>query len=122
MPEFVIRDVIFVTVLIAPEPLASNCGRGTSAALNEERFQMAYVVTDACIKDFVCVPECTTAAIAPSASDPAAATVSQVYINPDECIDCGNCASVCEQNAIYVLDELPADKSAFAGKNKDYFN
>ncbi len=29
---------------------------------------MAYVVTDACIKDFVCVAECATAAIAPQAS------------------------------------------------------
>ena len=28
---------------------------------------MAYVVTDACIKDFVCVAECATAAIAPAA-------------------------------------------------------
>lgn len=83
---------------------------------------MAYVVTDACIKDFVCVPECSTAAIAPAVDDPAAATVTQVYINPDECIDCGNCASACEQNAIYVLEELPAEKAAFAEKNKNYFN
>jgi len=83
---------------------------------------MAYVVTDACIKDFVCVPECTTAAIAPQASDAAAATVSQVFINADECIDCGNCASVCEQNAIFVLEELPADKAHFAEKNKAFFN
>jgi NAD-dependent dihydropyrimidine dehydrogenase PreA subunit len=83
---------------------------------------MAYVVTDACIKDFVCVPECTTAAIAPAESDPAAATVRQVYINPDECIDCGSCAAVCTQNAIFPLDELPVEKAAFAGKNKDYFN
>ncbi len=51
---------------------------------------MAFVVTDACCKDFICVAECSTAAIAPAESDPAAATVSQVYINPDECIDCGN--------------------------------
>ncbi len=83
---------------------------------------MAYVVTDACIKDFVCVPECTTAAIAPAESDAAAATVSQVFINPDECIDCGSCVAVCAQNAIYPQDELPADKSAFAEKNKAYFN
>jgi NAD-dependent dihydropyrimidine dehydrogenase PreA subunit len=83
---------------------------------------MAYVVTDACIKDFLCVAECSTAAIAPAQSDAAAATVSQVYINPDECIDCGNCASVCEQNAIFPVDELPADKAEFAEKNRDYFN
>jgi len=83
---------------------------------------MAYVVTDACIKDFVCVAECSTAAIAPVESDPAAANVSQVFINPDECIDCANCAALCAQNAIFPLDELPADKAAFAEKNKAYFN
>jgi len=83
---------------------------------------MAYVVTDACIKDYVCVAECATAAIAPAASDPAATTVTQVYINPDECIDCGNCASICEQNAIVALDELPPEKAQFAQKNKNYFN
>ena len=84
---------------------------------------MAYVITDACIKDFACAPECAVAAIAPaSADDSAAAGVSQLYINPDECIDCGNCASVCAQNAIFSLDELPADKAEFAEKNKAYFN
>ncbi len=83
---------------------------------------MAYVVTDACIKDFLCVDECSTAAIAPQAADPAAGTVSQVFINPDECIDCGNCASVCENNAIFPVDELPADKAEFADKNRAYFN
>ncbi len=83
---------------------------------------MAYVVTDACIKDFVCVAECATAAIAPVQDHPAAATVTQVYINPDECIDCGNCASVCEQNAIFPIDELPAEKAEFAEKNRAYFN
>jgi NAD-dependent dihydropyrimidine dehydrogenase PreA subunit len=83
---------------------------------------MAYVVTDACTKDFNCVEECATAAIAPSKSDAAAKTVSQVYINPDECIDCGSCISVCPSNAIFVLDELPADKAHFAEKNAAYFN
>ncbi len=83
---------------------------------------MAYVVTDACIKDFVCVADCATAAIAPMQSDSAAATVSQVYINPDECIDCGNCASVCPSGAIFSIDELPADKAHFAEKNRAYFN
>jgi NAD-dependent dihydropyrimidine dehydrogenase PreA subunit len=82
---------------------------------------MAYVVTDACTKDFVCAAECATAAIAPVAGDAKAGTVSQVYINPDECIDCGNCASVCAQNAIFALDELPADKKDFAEKNRAYF-
>lgn len=83
---------------------------------------MAYVVTDACVKDFVCVNDCSTAAIAPAESDAAAATVPQVFINPDECIDCGNCAAVCPSGAIFSIDELPADKADFAEKNKAYFN
>jgi NAD-dependent dihydropyrimidine dehydrogenase PreA subunit len=83
---------------------------------------MAYVVTDLCTKDFVCVAECSTAAIAPRADDTNAGSVAQVYINPDECIDCGNCATVCAQNAIFAEDELPADKKDFAAKNKTYFN
>ncbi len=56
---------------------------------------MAYVITDACIMDFVCAAECATAAIAPASADDAAAGISQLFINPDECIDCGNCASIC---------------------------
>ncbi|WP_109489326.1 4Fe-4S dicluster domain-containing protein [Occallatibacter savannae] len=83
---------------------------------------MAYVVIDACTKDFVCVTECATSAIAPQASDPAAAGVSQVYINPDECIDCGNCASVCAQNAIFPEADIPADQAHFIEKNRAYFN
>jgi ferredoxin len=84
---------------------------------------MAYVITDACTKDFLCAAECATAAISPaSAGDAAAAGVSQLFINPDECIDCCNCASICPSGAIFAEDELPADKAAFAEKNKAYFN
>ncbi len=82
---------------------------------------MAYVVTDACMKDFVCVVECATSAIAPQAGDPDAGTVSQVFINPDECIDCGNCASICTKNAIFAEEDLPDDKVHFAEKNRAYF-
>jgi NAD-dependent dihydropyrimidine dehydrogenase PreA subunit len=96
--------------------------RWISLIAHKERHFMAYVVTDACTKDFVCVAECATAAIAPVAGDPAAGTVSQVYINPDECIDCGNCADICAQHAVFPADDLPADKAHFAELNKAYFN
>ncbi len=82
---------------------------------------MAYVITDACVKDFVCVAECATSAIAPAVGDPAAGTVSQVYINPDECIDCGNCASLCANGAIFAESDLPEDKASFAEVNRVYF-
>jgi len=83
---------------------------------------MAYVITDACIKDFVCAAECPTASIAPTVDDPQAASVNQLFINPDECIDCGSCANTCPQHAIYAQEDLPADKQHFAEKNQAYFN
>lgn len=82
---------------------------------------MAYVVTDACTKDFVCVTECATAAIAPQPSDEAAASVPHVYINPDQCIDCGSCANLCAYDAIYPESDLPAEKAHFAEKNRAFF-
>jgi NAD-dependent dihydropyrimidine dehydrogenase PreA subunit len=96
------------------------CARSAQAA---KEFHVAYVITDACIKDYICAAECATAAIAPAtADDPAAGGVSQLFINPDECIDCGNCASICPQSAIVAEEDLPAEKAQFAGKNKAYFN
>lgn len=84
---------------------------------------MAYVITDACSKDYLCAAECATAAILPaSAGDSGAAAVAQLFINPDECIDCGNCATICPQGAIFAVDDLPADKAHFAEKNRAYFN
>jgi NAD-dependent dihydropyrimidine dehydrogenase PreA subunit len=83
---------------------------------------MAYVETDASAKDFVCVADCATYAIAPTAADPAAGTVAQVFINPDECIDCGNCANICAQGAVFNIDDLPAEKAHFADLNRAYFN
>ena len=83
---------------------------------------MAYVITDACVKDFVCVDGCSTSAIRPLPSDPDSLTAAQVYINPDDCIDCGNCADACAQGAIFFEDSLPAEKAGFAEKNRAYFN
>jgi ferredoxin len=83
---------------------------------------MAFVITDACTKDYICVESCATYAIHPDKGEAAAATATQVYINPDECIDCGSCAANCPADAIFALDELPADKAHFAEKNAAFFN
>jgi NAD-dependent dihydropyrimidine dehydrogenase PreA subunit len=83
---------------------------------------MPYVVTDACTKDFICVATCPNNAIHPAEDEAAAETVPQVYINPDECIDCGACSPECSSSSIFALDELPEDKAEFAAKNAAYFN
>jgi len=87
---------------------------------NWESF-MAYVITDACEKDFLCVDSCSTYAIHPAKDEAGSDEVSQLFINPDECIDCGNCITTCPHDAIYPLDELPADKADFAAKNAAHF-
>lgn len=82
---------------------------------------MAYVVTDQCVKDFLCVDMCVVEAIAPAPENPAAATVSQVFINPDACIECGSCMSVCENNAIHMPDELDHSQKHLIEKNRAFF-
>ena len=82
---------------------------------------MAFVVTDKCIKDFRCVDECGMGAIAPGRDDPQAGEASQVYINPDACVECGACAMACDNDAIHADYMLPAEKAHFAEKNAAYF-
>lgn len=44
-----------------------------------------------------------------------------LYIDPDECIDCGACVPVCPVSAIFALDDLPAQWAHFTQKNAEYF-
>ena len=81
---------------------------------------MAYVITDACIKDYVCAAECATAAIMPAAADdPAAGGVTQLFINPDECIDCTACVPVCPVAAIFAEADLPEKWKGFIDENRN---
>jgi NAD-dependent dihydropyrimidine dehydrogenase PreA subunit len=44
-----------------------------------------------------------------------------IYINPEECIDCGACEPACPVQAIFPEDEVPADMVSYIGKNKAYY-
>ena len=44
-----------------------------------------------------------------------------LYIDPDECIDCGACEPACPVNAIYAEDDLPEDQAIFAEINVLWF-
>lgn len=82
---------------------------------------MAYVITDNCIKDGLCLDACPNESIRPLATDADYETVTQLFINPEECLDCGACVSACTSDAIFPLDELPADKAQFAEINAAHF-
>ena len=42
-----------------------------------------------------------------------------LYIDPDECIDCGACEPACPVEAIFASDDLPADKANWEQINAD---
>jgi len=84
---------------------------------------MAYVITQPCIgvKDTACVEVCPVDCIHPSKAESGYAVVEQLYINPDECIDCGACEPVCPVEAIFSADDVPAEWADFTQKNADFY-
>ena len=46
--------------------------------------------------------------------------VSQLYIDPVECIDCGACVPVCPVSAIFPVDELPEKWRQYTELNASY--
>ena len=84
---------------------------------------MAYVIAEPCIgtKDTACVDVCPVDCIHPRKDEPEFSAATQLYIHPDECIDCGACVPVCPVTAIFVLEDLPEKWASFTQINADYF-
>jgi NAD-dependent dihydropyrimidine dehydrogenase PreA subunit len=74
---------------------------------------MAYVITDNCVKDELCVDVCPPDCIHPKKDEAQFETATQLYVDPDGCIDCGACVPACTSDSIFVADELPEDKKSF---------
>jgi NAD-dependent dihydropyrimidine dehydrogenase PreA subunit len=76
---------------------------------------MTYVIAEACI-DCIhrsCVKECPVDCIYEGARS--------LYIQPDECINCGACVPVCPEEAIYYEDDLPESSRRHLKDNDDFF-
>lgn len=84
---------------------------------------MAYVIAEPCIdtKDTACVDACPVDCIHPRKDEPEFATERMLYIDPDECIDCGACVPVCPVSAIFAKDDLPEQWSHYAEINAAYY-
>ena len=76
---------------------------------------MAYIIAEPCIniKDKSCVESCPVDCIYEGED--------QLFIHPEECIDCGACVDPCPVDAIYHEDELPEKWHNFIDINKDFF-
>ena len=84
---------------------------------------MAYVIAEPCIgiKDTACVDACPVDCIHPKKDEVDYDAVTQLYIDPIECIDCGACVPVCPVSAIFTLDDLPEKWTRFTEMNAQYF-
>ena len=80
---------------------------------------MTYYITETCIdvKDKACVEVCPVACIHPGDGD----GEPMLYIDPDECIDCGACEPECPVEAIFAEDDIPEDQNQFIEVNTKYF-
>ena len=69
---------------------------------------MAYVVTSLCVdcKDTACADVCPVECIYEEKGG-ASKYANQLFIHPDECIDCTNCEPACPWKAIFEEDEVP---------------
>ena len=84
---------------------------------------MTYVITSPCIgvKDGSCVDVCPVDCIHPASGEPEFEAADQLYINPEECIDCGACEPACPVNAIFEESAVPADERKFIQINAVWF-
>ena len=78
---------------------------------------MTYVIAEPCVDvmDQSCVTVCPVDCIRADTTD------RKLYIDPNECIDCGSCAPECAQNAIFAEDELPANWVAFGAVDAAWY-
>lgn len=69
---------------------------------------MAFVIAEPCVgvKDTACVDVCPCDCIHPRKDEPGFVTAAQLYIDPDDCIDCGACVPACPVSAIFHADDL----------------
>lgn len=78
---------------------------------------MTHVIAQPCIgvKDKACVDVCPVDCIHGGDTD------QQLFINPNDCIDCTLCVDACPVSAIFAEEDLPADWKKFAQINRDHY-
>ena len=84
---------------------------------------MTYFITEPCIgvKDASCIDVCPVDCIHPTTDEAEWDQEEMIYIDPDECIDCGACEPACPVEAIYPDFDLPEDQAKYADININWF-
>ena len=81
---------------------------------------MAYIITRLCrdCLDTGCVAVCPVDCIYEYTGTDTAQWPKQLYIHPDECIDCGACEPECPVTAIFEESAVPAEWNEFIELDK----
>jgi ferredoxin len=84
---------------------------------------VAYVINEPCIgvKDNSCVEVCPVDCIHPTPDESDYDQHDQLYIDPEECIDCDACVEACPVDAITPEDMVPGEWQRFTAINAAYF-
>ena len=84
---------------------------------------MTYVIAEPCLntKDTACVEVCPVDCIHPTKEEPEFEKETLLYIDPDECIDCGACEPECPVDAIFDEAELPEKWTEYTKINADWY-
>lgn len=85
---------------------------------------MPHIIAEPCIgtKDTACVEVCPVDCIHPTKNEADYGKVTQLFIDPNTCIDCGLCVEECPVKAIYPQEDLPAEWTKYVQINLDYYD
>ena len=78
---------------------------------------MAYIICEPCVDvmDTACVDVCPVDCIHTTEGE------KQLYINPDECIDCAACEPACPVDAIAMQSDVPSEWESYIEINRKFF-
>jgi ferredoxin len=84
---------------------------------------VTYVISEPCIgtKDTSCVEVCPVDCIHPTPAEADFDEAEQLYIDPQECIDCDACVEACPVDAITSEDQVPPEWHDYIEKNAAHF-
>ena len=94
---------------------------------------MPYIITEPCVStcDTACVEVCPVDCIhGPKSTEDSGLETKEpgfnpkdkmLYINPEECIDCGACEPECPVEAIFEEDAVPKEWQKFILMNYEFF-
>ena len=91
---------------------------------------MTYIIAEPCVGvcDTACVDVCPVDCIHPTRDewpdkgyDENNLEGKMLYIDPEECIDCGACEPECPVEAIYEESEVPEEWASYIDKNYEYY-